>query len=371
MVSQRQIAKMLNMTQQAVSAALRPVGDMETSRVAPETRKLVLETAERLGYRANRYASVLKSGRSGMIGILSGSFAYHWVGERTNLVSREIMERSYIPWPFDVCNNLQRKGEIIDILIDSKLDGVILTWGVDPSIYKSLKKAGIPMVSYEGDRFDGVPWVGPDKARGYHDLVIHLLNEGCRNILLARPQTRRDYLNRPGQEVEIEALTGYLSGMKSAGKQTAKEPLVFLPDGSPPYGMSGMMEDYEVGYQLMKVALPRKPDALLFPNDSMALGGLCACRDAGLRVPQDICITGLNDEPQSLFSWIPLTTIRQPLSMMASQAVSVLLERIQKRTVAEPPRSQCDVIVRQSSCRISTPPDGQLAPSPDLQVAHP
>lgn len=369
MVSQRQIAKMLNMTQQAVSAALRPVGDRETSRVAPETRKLVLETAERLGYRVNRYASVLKSGRSGMIGILSGSFAYHWAGERTNHISREIIERGYIPWPFDVCNNLQRKEETIDILIDSKLDGVILTWGVDPDFYQALNKAKIPMVSYEGNRFDGVPWVGPDKARGYHDLIRHLLDQGCRKILLARPQTRQEYLNRPGQDVEIEALTGYLSGMKSAGMQAAKNPLVFLPDDSPPYGMQGMMEDYEVGYQLMQTALSQKPDALLFPNDSMALGGLCACRDAGLRVPEDICITGLNDEPQSLFSWIPLTTIRQPLSMMASQAVSVLLDRIQKRTVAEPPRSRCDLVIRQSSCRSSASPDLQC--TPDLQVAHP
>ncbi len=357
MVNQRKIAEVLNMTQQAVSAALRPLGSGETSRVAPETRQLVLETAKRLGYRSNRYASVLKSGKSRLVAILYRNMNYDWI-EKVRSISVELESNGLIPWSYDMRSYKNRPGELADILLASKVEGVVVTQDFYSSLYKPLLEMNVPLVSLQGVQLEGVPWVGPDKVTGYYEVARHLFEQGCRKIQICRPQTRHVYEARPKPEHPIEPYAGLLRYHREMNWPEPEDSLVFLPDDYDE-ALDQTYRDYheyELGYLLARQALKQKtvPDGLIFPNDNMAMGGICACRDAGMRVPEEICVTGFNGEKQTLYSWIPVTTVGQPIASMSREVAELMVECINNpATERLTTRSlhPCEFMPRQSSLR--------------------
>ena len=94
--------------------------------------------------------------------------------------------------------------------------------------------------------------------------------------------------------------------------------------------------------------------ALFYSNDQMALGGFRAAYDNNLSIPEDISISGYDDTKYASFAIPALTTVRQPLSELASAAVELVLERIRGRpirSVVLPP----EIKIRSSCRRITLP----------------
>jgi len=106
------------------------------------------------------------------------------------------------------------------------------------------------------------------------------------------------------------------------------------------------------GYEQAKVlfGLSSRPTAIFAGNDLSALGVLRAAREAGLRVPEDLSVVGFDDIPLSEWSTPALTTVRQPLTEMATVAVHMLLDSgesdgMPKRRV----ELATDLVVREST----------------------
>jgi LacI family repressor for deo operon, udp, cdd, tsx, nupC, and nupG len=79
------------------------------------------------------------------------------------------------------------------------------------------------------------------------------------------------------------------------------------------------------------------PTAIFCFSDQMALGALAACRDLGIRVPDDLSIVGFDDLASSSYLTPPLTTVRQPMREIGVRAVNLLLAIIDN---VEVPRQQ-------------------------------
>ena len=76
------------------------------------------------------------------------------------------------------------------------------------------------------------------------------------------------------------------------------------------------------------LAAARRPSALLVANNLMTLGALRAIRHAGLRVPDDIALLGVDDPAWAALVEPPLTTLAQPVRLMAADAMELLLQRV-------------------------------------------
>jgi LacI family transcriptional regulator len=89
-------------------------------------------------------------------------------------------------------------------------------------------------------------------------------------------------------------------------------------------------EGWSGGRQAMRslLSLRPRPTAVMASDDSMAIGALRAAHEAGLRVPQDLSITGFDDISLAAYAVPSLTTIGQPLEAMADEAVKMLLEQV-------------------------------------------
>jgi DNA-binding LacI/PurR family transcriptional regulator len=71
-----------------------------------------------------------------------------------------------------------------------------------------------------------------------------------------------------------------------------------------------------------------RPDAILCSNDERALGALTALTEAGVRIPEDMAVTGYDGIPYAAYGAIPLTTVEQPLEAMARHAADLLVRML-------------------------------------------
>jgi LacI family transcriptional regulator len=116
------------------------------------------------------------------------------------------------------------------------------------------------------------------------------------------------------------------------------------------YPFEGEWNDYRSGYLVGQhvATLPVKPDAVFFHNDIGALGFEDAVLDAGLHVPHDIAIVGLDDVELASRARVPLTTVRQPTDRIGALAVDTVLARLRGE---HPPVRQLlmpELVVRRS-----------------------
>ena len=76
------------------------------------------------------------------------------------------------------------------------------------------------------------------------------------------------------------------------------------------------------------LASKKPPQAVVFGNDEMAVGGLAVLREAGVQVPSGMAVTGFDDIALARHVLPPLTTVRQPMRDLGQQAVRLLLGRV-------------------------------------------
>lgn len=79
-----------------------------------------------------------------------------------------------------------------------------------------------------------------------------------------------------------------------------------------------------------------RPDAIFAANDSMAIGAIAAIKDADLRVPEDIAVTGFDDIPMTRYLSPSLTTVRMPIYQLGERAVLRLIETVRGGETAVP-----------------------------------
>ncbi len=189
-----------------------------------------------------------------------------------------------------------------------RVDGVILAGPCIPTRFSlAVYLQGMPVVLV--DNFIAqVPIdvvLGDDRA-GARLVAEHLLEHGHRRIvILAGPA--KWYTNS-------ERCAGILETLQARGL----EPLALL---------SAATTSYDMGYSLMQQALRYKPTAVLAINDLMALGAIDAACAAGINVPQQLAVTGFDDQAAE-HTRVPLTTLHLPKQELGRIAVRQLLHRI-------------------------------------------
>ncbi len=154
-------------------------------------------------------------------------------------------------------------------------------------------------------------YVGADNRGGMRELTAHLLT--------AHRFTRLAFVGGPARSPDSqERFAGFRKALREAG----------LPVPGRPAADGGFTEAGGARAMRGLLAKGKAPQAVLFGNDEMAVGGLAVLRAAGLRVPSGIAVTGFDDIALSRHVQPSLTTVRQPMRDLGQQAVRLLLARV-------------------------------------------
>jgi len=138
----------------------------------------------------------------------------------------------------------------------------------------------------------------------------HLIERGHRRIAVIGGPT--------DVQCSRARVDGYRAAMSAAGYP--------IPNGYLRYGDFLSASGYRQTLALLDLKEP--PTAIFVCSDQMALGSYEALYERGLRVPDDISIVGFDDLDEARWAVPPLTTVRQPLTEMASMATQMLLSLI-------------------------------------------
>lgn len=301
--------------------------------VAPTTRACVQAAIDELGYRPNAAARSLRSGRSGMLGLLVPEIDQPYFAELARDIVSAATERGYTVLIDQTDADRSRE---LDLLArtpqTSFFDGLILnplTLRPDDLKSETTNKTPIPIVLL-GERMleDPFDHVYLDNVTAAKEATNHLLDLGRRRIAAIGLQN-----SEAGQSAHLR-MRGYLKALKEFGIE---------PDDS----LLGATVDFHRsdGYQAMGAILEAgsKPDAVFCFNDALAFGAMRRLTEAGLRVPDDVAVIGFDDTEEGRYSTPTLSTVRPQREQIAAQAVDLLLRRIE-----DPSREPTEIIVGHS-----------------------
>lgn len=188
---------------------------------------------------------------------------------------------------------------------------------------------------------------GPPRGDDYDHVTVSnakAMAEVTRTVLTQVPGGRLAFLAGPENSPDAEQRwEGFASAVAASGMDPAAVTVV-RGDFTRASGRRAAEEILAGGV----------PDALIVANDQMALGALDVLRDAGLRVPDDVLVTGFDGIEAAALVRPPLTTVRQPMIDLGRAAVQMLARRLEHPDA--PPavvRLPLQILLRESSQRPS------------------
>ena len=281
--------------------------DERTPASRSETARRVRETADRLGYRRNLFASSLRRGETATIGVLVPRLTDSVMALMFEAVERTARRRGFFAVVATCGDEPDDEVRATETLLDRNVDSLILaTARIDDALPASLREREIPHVLVL--RTDGVSpsSVGDDETGGYL-AMRHLIDLGHRELaIVTGPEfTSSGRDRRRGAE----------RALAEAGLGVADDRLIVTG-----YGID---HGAEAGRRLLDAPAP--PTAVFAANDNLAIGLIGAASRLGILPGPDLSVVGYNDIPLASRLPVPLTTVATPFDQIAAAALDLLL----------------------------------------------
>ena len=314
--------------------------------VSEQTRQRIREVAGRLHYSPHGGARSLITNKTHTIGVLLPDLYGEFFSEVIRGMDQAAQQRGY---HLLVSSSHDEKKEIEAALraMRGRVDGVIaMSPHLDgPSLVANVPDT-LPIVllncAVDGDSYDALTI---DNRRGAYDMVCHLARLGHRSIAIIR--------GAAGNYDAAERLEGYRAALKRLRIARRDE-----------WEIDGDFTE-ESGHRAVArvLALAERPTAVFAANDAMAIGALCALREAGVRVPEDIAVGGFDDIPLAKYMSPPLTSVHVAIAELGARGVEALQHAIDSKNghARQRHRLRTALVIRRSC---GTPAEGERPPPP-------
>ncbi|MGE6607296.1 LacI family DNA-binding transcriptional regulator [Halomonas sp. NPDC076908] len=307
--------------------------------VSSQLRVRVEAAVDKLGYVPHGSARALASSRIGAIGALVPTLDNPIFSTGINRLEQRLKHHDYrlliATYRYDLDDEL----EALNTLIQQGVDGLVLI-GHDhrPSALTTLKRRRLPFLTCWHSIDDpNWPSIGFDNTAPAQTLAEHLLSLGHRQLAVVSAPVESNDRARG-------RLQGFLQAAEQAGCAIPPERVVTVA-----YGIAEGFQAFET---LMRLETP--PTAILCGNDILAFGVMLAAQRAGVRIPDDLSVTGFDDLPQARFMTPALTTVAVPAADIGYQVADALVARIAGETLPHRQLLDAPLVIRDSTGPLST-----------------
>ncbi|MGO8758535.1 MAG: LacI family DNA-binding transcriptional regulator [Terracidiphilus sp.] len=337
-LSIKDIARLARVSHPTVSRALQ-----NSPLVNAETAAKIRKIAEEAGYRASAVARGLVTRRTRTIGLVVTTVDDPFAGEVACGIEQAANDRGYAVFLANSNADPERERKVVQAFAERRVDGIVVTSSrVGAAYLPMLAELNVPMVLVN-DQYPGafVHSVTIDNQAGSRAATEHLIALGHRRIAFIG--------DRRGYQSNNERMAGYKQALWAAAIAYSGE-IAVEGDGLP-----------EEAVIVMKrlLALPEPPTAVCCYNDLTALGAMRAIRARGLRVPEDVSVTGFDDLFFAAYLEPPLTTVRQPMRRMGEMAMENLFKLMSGEDSVAQIRVEAELIVRKSTTKAVNRGNGQ------------
>jgi len=284
--------------------------------VDAKTRRLVRDAVTKLRYVPHGAARALRSHRSKMVGAVVPSFGYALYARTTSAMQEVLDAHGY---------SLVLAEHHYDLAAEQRITGQLIGHGVDafvfvglhhdPGLFALLENYGRPYVLTWGvDPMHQHPSVGFDNRAATFAITRHLIELGHRRFGLLSASTE-------GNDRATERGAGMRAALAQAGLDFDERCAQYGPIDLA--AAAGMMRRL--------LALKNRPTAIVSTNDVFAVGGMMACRELGVRIPEDVSITGVDSTDLGATQTPALTSIRTPIIEIGRATAEQLIARLEDR----------------------------------------
>jgi LacI family transcriptional regulator len=327
------IARELNVSVGLVSLVL--AGKAKEQRISNEISKKVLQKAKEMGYQANQLARGLRTGKTGIVGLIVADIANPYFGRMARCIENEAAILGYqVMFGSSDEDGLKLK-QLINVFLSRQVDGIIVVPVKNSKeMFIEIKKHSIPIVLI--DRYCDdleVDFVCSDNVDGSFQLTSLLLDKGYHKIAAFVYNTEVTN-NR-------DRIKGYASAIQNLKSLENMNDLIFE------VGFNHLEEKLE---SAIKNAIEKGCDALFFANNSLGVLSLNILDKLGKKIPDDIGLVSF-DNPEVFQIVKPgITCFEQPVELMCTEAIRILSAKINNKNPSEYQRLLQGSLILRESC---------------------
>lgn len=307
---------------------------------SPKTKSKILAAAQEMNYAPDHAAKMLKMRQTNKIIFAVPDICNPFYFDMINGINQVLEEHDYLMILFYTKHRLQEEMKAIQTLRENVADGMIMvSFDFGEENIGAINALQAPVVltnkyvSPDGsDRFD---YVYVDTYDGIKQSTEHLIKQGLRSIAYVGGNL--------SEQTGHERFCGYRDAMLEAGIPLTPR---FIAESD--YTESG-------GYAMAKAWLqgPDHPEGIVAANDLMAIGVMKACEEAGLKIPHDVAVVGMDNLDIASRVYPKLTSVALQQEEIGRKAAQILMDRImgiprEERAVKLMPQ----MVVRDSSVRL-------------------
>jgi len=315
-VTLKDIADKLKVSKVTVSKALRDHPD-----ISEETKKLIRDTAQEMGYTPNYFARNLSSRESTTIGLVVPKIAHHFFATAIETIYSVAFDNGYEIMMAVSQEDAFYEKTHINTLLSMHVAGLLVSITEktkETEIFDLVKKKNIPLVFFDRViKNIGFSSITTDDIGGAYKAVKYAISRGYTKIAhLAGYQ----YTN-----IGSERFAGYKKAIIEAGLKINKEWVI--------EGGFGEEDGYRGFWKLFKSN--NMPEVIFTVTFPVAMGMYTAAEEIGLSIPDDVDIISFGGSAYNRFFSPSMTYLDQPTALLAEKAILLLIEQIKNPLSSE------------------------------------
>jgi DNA-binding LacI/PurR family transcriptional regulator len=314
-VTAKDVALLAGVSQSTVSRVLSSTAD--NGYISHKTAEKVRAAAAQLNYSPNPIARALRGERTNLLGLLVREIADPFFAEFISVLSSQAKANNYSVVLSAVHSDPTEALSITRVFDERQVDGVILLGDLrnDLTFLQQLLKNNRPVVALCRGRINApIPTINCDNEAGIDMLLDHLYSLGHRRFAfldggwLGDIRERRDAFMNYFPKRNLKLATSLIQAESNS---------------------------FQGGFDAMHslLSLSPHPTAVLVSDDQMAMGAMRSALEAGLRIPQDVTITGFDGIEMAMYTYPALTTVRQPIEEMGRRTIQTVLNQIDGKQI--------------------------------------
>ena len=301
--------------------------------LSEEKRKQIEAAVEKTGYAPSVSAGNVSRRVTKLVGVILPKLSSESCARVTEGISEILDKEGYKILLVNTANDSSRETEALELFRNNRVDGVILLATVFSDIHKSvLNKMRIPVIIV-GQHLKGFSCITHNDEGAARALTGLMLEKGGeRPAIIA--------VTQDDVSAGMERLAGFKHALEAAGKKFDSKYVEY----------AGF--DMESGYRAAKRLFLKNepPDCLLCATDNIAAGAELYCREAGIRIPEDVMICGVGNSKIGRAAYPSITTARLHYKTAGAEAALMLLSAVKHRdSIQRTLELDYDIVEREST----------------------
>ncbi len=300
--------------------------------LSEEKRRLILKTAQEMGYRPHCLAQALVRGESKSLGIVVFDLWNSFFAQLVDAFQRVAFENGYVTYVMLTNKDPALEKKCIEHLLSRQVDAIALDSATADADYPAyVKGLGIPVLSLLNRISSDIPLLGFDDRRAMYDMTSYVLSKGYERLLYVCPPLAR------AQESNMDSLLRRKAGFDEAVRDGGAQVEVCV------LGDQGYLQEIDA------LDFRRGPKtAILCTSDVFAIAIQGRLQRRGLRTPFDYGLTGFDGVPM-LHEFEPrISTLSLHIEELGTRSALMLLDCLQGREMPPTTTLPYDVLPGQT-----------------------